>query len=155
MLRLAPSTPLLRQVRKEMLPSLASPSKGIAKPPSQSRQGLVSSRDWITDSEAWAAVLESGVPVLIIHGRQACRTSGLILSLLLPLLVVVVMLTSAHWTCSWQDRIVPVGNSRRLAAALPTISLIEFEDCGHCPQEEMPEKLAEVITEFVSATGGL
>ena len=52
-----------------------------------------------------------------------------------------------------QDRLIPVSNSRRLAAAFPSATLVEFEDCGHCPQEEQPERLAATICAFLQEHG--
>jgi len=51
-----------------------------------------------------------------------------------------------------QDLIVPVSNSRRLLRTLPTARLVEFQGCGHCPQEEMPEELAKVISGFINGS---
>ena len=52
-----------------------------------------------------------------------------------------------------QDRIVPLSNSRRLAASNSAVTLVELEGCGHCPQEELPDELARVIDDFVRSNG--
>jgi len=49
-----------------------------------------------------------------------------------------------------QDALVPVSNSRRLAALLGC-RLIEVERCGHQPQEEVPEQFAKWVADFVEA----
>lgn len=83
-----------------------------------------------SDAEVIAALRASGVPVLIIHGAS--------------------------------DRVVPPSNSRRLLARLGgalgesgRVRLVELADCGHCPQEEMPERVAAVVSEFAAENGVL
>ncbi len=52
------------------------------------------------------------------------------------------------------DRIVPLRNSRRLAQLLgPSAALVELAGCGHCPQEECPERVAEEVRAFLRAQG--
>ena len=33
------------------------------------------------------------------------------------------------------------------------VQLVEFAGCGHCPQEEAPQPLAELIAEFAATKG--
>ena len=47
------------------------------------------------------------------------------------------------------DRLVPVSNSRRLVKLIPNAELIEFQDCGHVPQEELPKQFIESVQSFV------
>lgn len=47
------------------------------------------------------------------------------------------------------DRLVPVSNSRRLARIIPHAELIEYRDCGHVPQEELPEQFIKSVKAFV------
>jgi pimeloyl-ACP methyl ester carboxylesterase len=47
-----------------------------------------------------------------------------------------------------QDALVPVSNSRRLAALLGC-RLIEVERCGHQPQEEMPDEFVKWVADFM------
>jgi pimeloyl-ACP methyl ester carboxylesterase len=50
------------------------------------------------------------------------------------------------------DRLVPLSNSRRLAQQLgPLATLVELPGCGHCPQEEDPERVAEEVSAFLKA----
>ena len=52
------------------------------------------------------------------------------------------------------DRIVPVWNSRRLAALVgPRATLVEVAGCGHCPQEEAAEVVAAAIRDFACTHG--
>lgn len=47
------------------------------------------------------------------------------------------------------DRLVPVSNSRRLVKLIPNAELIEFQDCGHVPQEELPKQFIQSVQSFV------
>ena len=47
------------------------------------------------------------------------------------------------------DRIVPTGNSQRLASELPEAQLVVIPDCGHVPHEERPEEFLEAVTGFL------
>jgi pimeloyl-ACP methyl ester carboxylesterase len=57
-----------------------------------------------------------------------------------------------------QDRVVPIGNSRRLARRLPGCRLAVFTQCGHMPQEELPQGFVAAVAEFleqqVAGAGG-
>ena len=48
-----------------------------------------------------------------------------------------------------RDRIVPLGNSARLAKALPGCKLSVWLDTGHLPHEEYPEKFAAEVSQFL------
>lgn len=48
------------------------------------------------------------------------------------------------------DALVPMWNSRRLAAALPGASLEVFPCCGHMPMEECPDQFIEMVAGFVA-----
>jgi len=64
-------------------------------------------------------------------------------SLQLPILII-------HGT---QDRLVPVTNSRRLAASMPGCTLLELPECGHNPHEESPGKVCCAVCDFVHGLG--
>lgn len=51
------------------------------------------------------------------------------------------------------DVLLPVTNSRRLAALIPHAHLVVFPDCGHSPQEEVPHSVASAVQQFLEATG--
>ena len=51
------------------------------------------------------------------------------------------------------DLLVPISNSRRLVRAMPTASLLELPDCGHCPQEEKPGEVLDAVCDFVAKLG--
>lgn len=48
-----------------------------------------------------------------------------------------------------EDTVVPLKLSERLFAEIPGSSLKIFDECGHVPQEECPNKTAEVINQFL------
>lgn len=47
------------------------------------------------------------------------------------------------------DRLVPVSNSRRLAKLMPGAELLEYTNCGHVPQEELPKQFIQSVKSFV------
>ncbi len=49
------------------------------------------------------------------------------------------------------DRVIPIENGRRLFQNMTNARFIVFRDCGHSPQEEYPNDVAELISEFCSA----
>jgi len=49
------------------------------------------------------------------------------------------------------DRIVPTEQSIRLAAEIPTATLVVIPDCGHVPQEECPGPFLEAVRQFLLA----
>ena len=52
-----------------------------------------------------------------------------------------------------KDKLVPLSNSRRLAASMPTASLLELPESGHCPHEESPEEVCRAVCDWVAALG--
>lgn len=48
------------------------------------------------------------------------------------------------------DQIVPVENSRRLAADIPGSELVILESCGHLPQEECPQAFLSTLENFMT-----
>lgn len=49
------------------------------------------------------------------------------------------------------DRWIPVQNAHRIAAAIPHAELIIYEDAGHVPMEEIPERTADDAAQFLRA----
>jgi pimeloyl-ACP methyl ester carboxylesterase len=51
-----------------------------------------------------------------------------------------------------QDHVIPLELGEKLSEDIgkssPHVGFLTFEDCGHCPQEEYPKLVAEVIEEF-------
>ena len=51
-----------------------------------------------------------------------------------------------------RDRMVYAKGAERVIAELPETRLELLEDCGHCPQIEEPDKVAELLGEFLEST---
>ena len=49
------------------------------------------------------------------------------------------------------DRMVPHSGARKVMEALPQTDLVMLEDCGHCPQIEMPAEVTELMQDFARA----
>lgn len=49
-----------------------------------------------------------------------------------------------------QDLLVPVSNSKNLAALLPGCELAVMEQCGHLPMEEKPAEFVDLVHDFLS-----
>jgi pimeloyl-ACP methyl ester carboxylesterase len=47
------------------------------------------------------------------------------------------------------DRIVPISLGERLSTEIPTATFKMIADCGHAPQEELPEETVAIIAEFL------
>jgi pimeloyl-ACP methyl ester carboxylesterase len=50
-----------------------------------------------------------------------------------------------------QDRLVPPDHARILEAKLPRSRTILFDECGHLPQLEQPQKFNEAVLEFLGS----
>ncbi|GJD12765.1 hypothetical protein Gasu2_68370 [Galdieria sulphuraria] len=48
-----------------------------------------------------------------------------------------------------EDRIIPLERSLQLAANIPQARLVTIPHCGHVPQEEQPERVYNVIRQFL------
>jgi pimeloyl-ACP methyl ester carboxylesterase len=48
-----------------------------------------------------------------------------------------------------RDRLVPMALGQRLASEIPGAQFVAFDECGHLPQEESPQKTAEAIARFL------
>lgn len=51
-----------------------------------------------------------------------------------------------------EDEIIPLEAGKTMNEKIKNSKLIVFENCGHLPQEEMPEKVLHEITNFISQT---
>jgi pimeloyl-ACP methyl ester carboxylesterase len=52
-----------------------------------------------------------------------------------------------------EDKLIPVREGERLAAALPGSRLLVLPDAGHLPQREQPEAFGRAVAEFLSEAG--
>jgi pimeloyl-ACP methyl ester carboxylesterase len=46
------------------------------------------------------------------------------------------------------DRLVPPAGARRVLEAVPSSRLVTLEGCGHCPQLEAPDRIADLVADF-------
>ncbi len=51
-----------------------------------------------------------------------------------------------------RDRIIPVSHGYEAHAAMPGSTLEVFEDCGHYPQNEQPERFVRSVSTFIDST---
>lgn len=49
-----------------------------------------------------------------------------------------------------QDALIPVAAGHKLNALIKRSKLVTFENCGHLPQEEMPPRVADEVTRFIT-----
>lgn len=49
------------------------------------------------------------------------------------------------------DLLVPVTNSKRLVKSIPNAQLVVFDNCGHMPHEEQPDKFVDKVLEFIES----
>ncbi|MDQ1610161.1 MAG: hypothetical protein QOG00_92 [Pyrinomonadaceae bacterium] len=53
-----------------------------------------------------------------------------------------------------QDRLNLLEDGRRLNSRIAGSQLVVYDNCGHLPHEEMPERFAREVSEFMKATAG-
>jgi pimeloyl-ACP methyl ester carboxylesterase len=53
-----------------------------------------------------------------------------------------------------RDRLVPLADTQKVAAALPNATLAVLPGCGHVPQEECPEQFAQVVRDWLGSERG-
>eukprot|EP00466_Bigelowiella_natans_P011571 jgi/Bigna1/141742/aug1.65_g16450 len=49
-----------------------------------------------------------------------------------------------------EDRLVPMENSKQIAERIPTAKLVQYENCGHVPHEEVPAQFLDSLEAFKS-----
>lgn len=49
------------------------------------------------------------------------------------------------------DRLIPKSHGRRLKSMIPGAELLEYEECGHNPHEECPQKFVRDVARFANA----
>jgi pimeloyl-ACP methyl ester carboxylesterase len=72
------------------------------------------------------------------HGEDAAR----IATLRMPTLIL--------W--GGRDRLVPADNAQRFAHDIPSSRLVVFDDLGHVPQEEDPQRTVKAVQAFLAGT---
>lgn len=49
-----------------------------------------------------------------------------------------------------QDRVIPPTLARKFVAMNPQLELVEIENAGHCPQDECPERVNQVLLDWIN-----
>jgi len=96
----------------------------------------------LTDSETRAAFLRTLRAVVDMGGQAVSAHDRLYLSSLLPTLIV--------W--GERDGIIPVAHAHEAHQAMPGSQLVLFEESGHFPHVEEPQRFIEALTGFVETT---
>jgi pimeloyl-ACP methyl ester carboxylesterase len=96
----------------------------------------------LTDPDRRAAFVRAVRAVASPAGQRVSAIDRLYLAEDVPTLVV--------WGA--QDRIIPVAHAQATAAAVPGSRLEIFEDSGHFPHADDPERFTALLTEFVAST---
>ncbi len=53
-----------------------------------------------------------------------------------------------------QDRMIPPSLGQQFASYNPRVKLIELEDAGHCPHDELPEQVNQAILDWLQSWAG-
>ena len=80
--------------------------------------------------------------VIDLGGQTVAASDRLYLAANLPTLIM--------WGA--RDALIPVSHARAAADAIPGSRLVVFEDAGHFPHCEAPERFVDVLVEFVGST---
>lgn len=52
-----------------------------------------------------------------------------------------------------QDRMIPPKSAHQLAALNPHLKLVELDNAGHCPHDECPEQVNQILLDWLSVIG--
>ena len=116
-----------------------------------SRTGLPHTRDLAEVSKVYALICDRGgreavrrvaSTVIDWRGQIVRMTDRAYLTALLPVCVV--------W--GRDDDVVPVSHAAVVEAHAPGARVYVFDDCGHFPHRERPERFVRVLNRFVDTT---
>ncbi len=96
----------------------------------------------LSDKATRQAFIQTARAVLDVRGQKVDARERLHLAADLPLLVV--------W--GRRDRIIPVAHGRALADSVPSARLELFDRSGHFPHLTEPERLADVLADWLATT---
>jgi len=96
----------------------------------------------LTDPDTRQAFLRTLRAVVDIGGQTVSAHDRLYLSSVLPTLIV--------W--GERDRIIPVTHAHDAHRAMPGSQLVLFEESGHFPHTEEPDRFVDVLVEFLEST---
>ena len=96
----------------------------------------------LADTDARRAFFRTLQAVIDLTGQAVTATDRLYLTSQVPTLIV--------WGA--QDPIIPVSHATTAHGAMPGSRLVIFDDVGHFPHCENPERFVDVIVDFVTST---
>jgi pimeloyl-ACP methyl ester carboxylesterase len=96
----------------------------------------------LTDPTTRQAFVRTLRAVVDVGGQTVSAHDRLYLTSLLPTLIV--------W--GERDRIIPVSHAHEAHAAMPGSRLELFEESGHFPHREEPERFVEALVDFIDST---
>ncbi len=96
----------------------------------------------LTNAEGRTAFFKTLRAVIDHEGQSVCASDRLYLTCAVPTLIV--------W--GEDDAIIPVRHAHEAHEAIPGSRLYTFEGVGHYPHCEMPERFANLLTDFVATT---
>jgi pimeloyl-ACP methyl ester carboxylesterase len=96
----------------------------------------------LASADARRAFFRTLAAVIDLQGQCVSATDRLYLASHLPTLIV--------W--GTLDRLIPIEHARAAHARIPGSRLVVFDEVGHFPQCEAPERLVETLLDFVDTT---
>jgi pimeloyl-ACP methyl ester carboxylesterase len=96
----------------------------------------------LASADARHAFFRTLTAVIDMQGQSVSATDRLYLASQVPTLLV--------WGA--RDRLIPVEHARATHARLPGSRLVVYDDVGHFPQCEAPERLVDTLLDFVDTT---
>jgi pimeloyl-ACP methyl ester carboxylesterase len=96
----------------------------------------------LADDEARRAFFRTLRAVIDARGQSVCATDRLYLAALVPTLIV--------W--GGRDALIPVEHARAAHEAIPGSRLEIFDDAGHLPHCEAPERFIDTLVGFIDST---
>jgi len=91
--------------------------------------------------------------LMLAPGARAAmiaRMQQLVLTDPVPRLAAIKAPTLLLW--GEQDRMIPFANAADYARAIPDVTLVSLPQVGHLPQEEIPERSAALVRDFLART---
>jgi pimeloyl-ACP methyl ester carboxylesterase len=96
----------------------------------------------LTDADRRAAFVRAVRAIASVGGQRVSATDRLYLAADVPTLIV--------WGA--RDRIIPVHHAHATHEAVPDSELVVFDDAGHFPHADDPQRFTSVIEKFVRST---
>jgi pimeloyl-ACP methyl ester carboxylesterase len=96
----------------------------------------------LRDRDARRAFISTARSVLDMHGQRVDARDRLYLAEQLPTMIV--------W--GGRDKLIPVAHGRHAHQLIPGSRLEIFDEAGHFPHQEEPQRFARIVLEFLSST---